>query len=158
MNLTVKIDEIDVKILTMLIRDSRTSLKEIAENCGLTSVAILKRIKHLRNSGVITGTTLFPKLEVLGYQQTTTIGINLDYAQQPKIFELIQKHIDAVELSSSVGRYDLSFLAFTKNIRELDDIIQAVRKYPGVKRVVANTWISEPHLTLENLDLQPTKA
>lgn len=158
MNPEVEIDEIDVKILTALIRDSRTSLKEIAENCGLTSVAILKRIKRLKTSRVIIGTTLFPKMsKAFGYQ-ATTIGINLDYFQQPEIVKLIQEQANVVELSSSAGKYDLTVVVFTKNIVELNNIIQTIRKNPGVKRTVANNWIPEPYFPLENIDLRPTKV
>jgi Lrp/AsnC family transcriptional regulator for asnA, asnC and gidA len=158
MNPEIEIDEIDVKILTMLIRDPRTSLKVIAEKCGLTSVAILKRIKRLKTSGVIIGTTLIPNIQALGYQQFTTIGINLDYAQQPKIIELIQKQADVVELSPSIGKYDLCAVVFTKDIGELNSLIQTIRKHPGIRRIAANIWVLYPQNILENLSLQPAKV
>jgi DNA-binding Lrp family transcriptional regulator len=107
---------------------------------------------------VITGTTLIPNIQAVGYQQLTTIGINLDYAQQPKIIELIQKQADVVELSSSIGKYDLCALLFTKNISELNSLIQTIRKHPGIKRIAANIWVPYPHNLWENLSLQPTKV
>jgi DNA-binding Lrp family transcriptional regulator len=60
MNPEVKPDEIDGKILRALIRDAHTKLKEIADDCGLSSSAIVKRIKRLKGIGVIVGTTVLP--------------------------------------------------------------------------------------------------
>ena len=72
----VKLDEIDVKILSALIRDARTKLKEIAKECGLSSAAVFKRIKQLKSIGVIVGTTLYPDARQFGYTNVATIGIN----------------------------------------------------------------------------------
>ena len=58
----MKLDEIDVKILHALIRDARTNLKDIAKECGVSSNAIFKRVKHLRDEGVIVGTVLYADL------------------------------------------------------------------------------------------------
>ena len=160
MNCEVELDEIDVKILEMLIRDARTKLKVIAEDCGLSSNAIVKRIKHLKSIGVIVGTTLFPDVSKLGYTHVATIGINLDYAQENEIVKLIQERAqkNLVELSLSIGKYDICAFLFTKSMHELDNITQAIRKHPGVKRIAINIYVSEPHFSLENLDLQPTRV
>jgi len=45
-----------------------------------------------------------------------------------------------------------------KSLQELDNITQAIRKHPGVKRIAVNIWVSEPYFLLENLDLQPTRV
>jgi len=154
----LELDEIDVKILSALIRDVRTKLKEIAKDCGLTSNAIFKRIKRLKSIGLIVGTTLFPDAKKFGYTQVATIGINLDYAQEDEIVKLILERANAnlIDLSSSIGKYDLCAFMFAKSLQELDNITQVIRKHPGVKRIAVNIWVSEPYFLLENLDLQPT--
>ena len=156
----IELDEIDVKILSALIRDARSKLKEIAKDCGLTSNAIFKRIKHLKSVGVIVGTTLYPDAKEFGYTHIATIGINLDYAQENEIIKLILERAKTklIELSSSIGKYDLCAFMLTKNLQELDNITQAIRKHPGVKRMAVNIWVSEPCFLLENLDLQPTRV
>ena len=156
----VELDEIDVKILGALIRDVRTKLKDIAEDCGLTSNAIFKRIKHLKSSGVIVGTTVYPDAREFGYTHVATVGINLDYGQEDEIFELFLERAktNLIELSSSIGKYDLCAFMLAKSLQELDSITQAIRRHPGVKRIAVNIWVSEPCFLLENLDLQPTRV
>jgi len=160
MTYEIELDEIDVKILGTLIKDARTKLKEIAKDCGLTSNAIFKRIKHLKSIGVIVGTTLFPDAKEFGYTHIATIGINLDYTQENEIAKLIRERAKAnlIELSSSIGKYDVCAVMLTKSLQELDNITQAIRKHPGVKRIAVNIWVSEPYFLLENLDLQPTRV
>ena len=154
----VELDEIDIKILDALIRDVRTKLKDIAKDCGLSSNAVYKRIKHLKEIGVIVGTTLFFDVSTFGFNVVATIGINLDYAQEREVIKLIQKRAlpNIIELSPSIGKYDLHAFLLTKSINELDSITQAIRKHPGVKRVVANIFVSRPYFFLTNLDMQPT--
>lgn len=76
----VQIDDIDDKILHILILDARTSLKDIAKQCGLSSVSVLNRINRLKKLGVITGAILFPLLNKLGFEIAATIGIETDAA------------------------------------------------------------------------------
>ena len=160
MSSEVELDEIDVKILGALIRDARTKLKDIAEDCGLSSNAIFKRIQHLKKLGVIVGTTLFFDVAKFGFMCVANIGINLDYAQETEVIKLIQERArpNTIELSSSIGEYDLCAFMLTKSINELDSITQAIRKHPGVKRVAANIYVSRPHFFLKNLDLQPSRV
>jgi DNA-binding Lrp family transcriptional regulator len=160
MDSEVELDEIDIKILGVLIRDVRTKLKDIAENCGLTSNAVFKRIKHLKDIGVIVGTTVYPDARQFGFTHIATIGVNLDYAQEDEVIKLILERAktNLIELSSSIGKYDLTAFMLAKSLQELDSITQAIRKHPGVKRVAVNIWVSQPCFLLENLNMQTTRV
>ena len=156
MNATVDIDEIDDKILHILIQDARTSLKEIAKECGLSSVSALNRIKRLKKLGVITGAALFPVLNPLGVQIMATIGMETD-ANIDEIIEFLKKHTHLVEPSKSVGEYDLCALVYAENIANLNEKIDALKRQFEIRKVVVNVWSGSPHMTYENIDLRPMK-
>ena len=160
MDSTVELDEIDIKILLAMIKDVRTKLKEIAEECSLTSNTVFKRIKHQKDTGVIIGTNFYPDTRKFGFTIVATVGINLDYAQEDDIIELISglAKTNLIELSSSIGKYDLTAFMLTKSIQGLDRITQTIRKHPGVKRIGFNIGGSEPHFHFENIVLQPTRV
>ena len=80
----VDLDEMDLKILNILIKDARTRLKDIAKECGTSSVSILNRIKRLKKLQVITGSTIYPSLKVLGLPIVAAIGVNFDGNQIKK--------------------------------------------------------------------------
>ena len=153
----VKIDEIDEKILRLLIKDARIRLKDIAKDCDMSSVSVLNRIKRLKKLGVITGATLFPRLELINLPTTANIGINLDSneSHQEEILKLIGEQTNLVEPSASVGKYDLCALVFTESVSELDKTVYAVRKCFGVRKIAVNIYSGEPHFVFENINLQP---
>jgi DNA-binding Lrp family transcriptional regulator len=151
----VEIDELDKKILNILIRDARTRLKDIAKECETSSVSVLKRIKRLKNLKVITGATLFVNAEALGFPILATIGINFNGNQNQEIENLISQETNFVEVASSFGGYDLSGLVYAESITQLDEVACAIREHFGASEVTVHVWSYPPHMVFENLDLQP---
>lgn len=157
MGAVVKIDEIDEKILRLLIKDARTRLKDIAKDCKISSVSVLNRIKRLKNLGVITGATLFPRVALINLPTIANIGINLDSNEfnEDEIVKCIGEQTNLVEPSASVGKYDLCALVFTESVSELDKAVYAVRKCCGLRKIAVNIYSGEPHFMFENINLRP---
>ena len=151
----VEIDDIDVKILNMLIKDARTRLKDIAKECGTSSVSVLNRIKRLKKLKVIIGATLYPNINALGFPLVATIGVNFDGDIDQEIIEFIDQQSFLVEPSVSVGEYDLCALVFTRNIADLDKIAYTIRERFSARKVTINVWSGPPHNSFENIDLKP---
>ncbi len=154
MSTSVEIDEIDIKILSLLIKDARTRLKDIAKDSGISSVSALNRIKRLKTLGVITGATIWPRLDSLDLSITATIGIDLD-SNENEVIKLICEQMNFVEPSAAVGKYDLCVFVVAKNVTELDKIVYEMRKCSGVRKVTVNVWSGKPHQIFENINLQP---
>ena len=154
MSAKVEIDEIDIKILRLLIKDARTRLKDIAKNCGISSVSTLNRIKRLKALGVITGTIIWPRLNSLGITIMATVGIDLD-SNEDEVIKLISERMNSVEPSAALGKYDLIVLAVADSVAELDALAYEARKCSGVRKVTVNVWSGKPYLMFENIDLQP---
>lgn len=155
----VEVDEIDAQILRALIKDARTKLKDIAKTCGVSSNAIFKRVKRLKDAGVIKRVTLFTNFACLGYTHPATIGISLSPDQEQRVTGLIQKRADLnlAALSKSVGKYDLFIFVIAKSVNELYELKDALMKEHGVGRISINFW-SKPHFNFENVDLNPKGA
>jgi Lrp/AsnC family transcriptional regulator, regulator for asnA, asnC and gidA len=156
LNTAVDIDEIDDKILHILIQDARTSLKDIAKDCGISPVSVLNRITRLKKLGVITGATLFPALNILEFQIVATIGMETD-SDTDEIVKFFKEHTYLIEPSTSIGEYDLCTLVYAENITKLNEQTDAVRIRFGIRKVIVNVWSNIPHMTFENIDLNPTK-
>lgn len=157
MGIKVRIDETDEKILMILIKDARTRLKDIAKECGISSVSVLNRIKRLKRQGIITGATLFPNLKSFGFQTVATIGIETD-SNEDEISRFIAKHTELIEPSPSIGKYDLTALVYADNLEALDKVVYEVRKRFGVRKVTVNVWTGRPHMVFENIDLNPKEC
>jgi DNA-binding Lrp family transcriptional regulator len=157
MNACVEIDDKDVKIIKILIRDARTRLKDIAKECQISSVSVLNRIKRLRKIGVITGATLLPDLTKLGLPIVATVGVVLDGHQENDVIRTIGEQTNLVEPSSSIGKYDVCALVFAESIAELNRTAQTVRKNYGAREVALNIWSGAVNMSYENINLQPNK-
>jgi DNA-binding Lrp family transcriptional regulator len=157
MSTAVKIDEIDEKILRSLIRDARTRLKDIAEECNVTSVSVLNRMKRLKKLGVITGATLYIRPDLLNLPIIANIGINLDpnHANESKIVKCVDEQTNLVEPSASIGKYDFCALVYAKDVNELDKTVYALKRCRGITKIVVNIYSSKPHFLFENINLQP---
>ncbi len=151
----VEIDETDIKILNLLINDARTRLKDIAKECGTSSVSVLNRIKRMKNLKLIIGATLYPQVGAIGMPIIATIGINIDGNYDQEIIKLIDEQSFLVEPSPSIGEYDLCALVFAKSIGDLDKIAYTIRERFAARTVTINVWSGIPTMNFQNIDLQP---
>ena len=154
MSSIVELDQIDNKILHILIQDARKSLKDIGKKCGISSVSVLNRIKRLRELGVITGATLFASLDTFGFTVVASIGIELDAnANVQQIFRFFSEHTYLVEPSTSVGKYDFYAVIYAEDLARLNERVDMVKRLPGIKKVVVSVWSGLPCLNFENINL-----
>jgi len=77
----MKIDSINWKILEMLQRDARTTLKGIAKEVGLSSPTVAERIQKLEDMGIIESYKTKINLNKLGYSLGVYISIKIRFGQ-----------------------------------------------------------------------------
>jgi DNA-binding Lrp family transcriptional regulator len=153
----VEIDEIDIKVISALIKNSRAKLRDIAKECGVSSVTVLHRIRRLEELGVIVGATLFLKLRELGLV-VATLGIDVEAREEEEILALVKKQTNLIGPSRSFGKYDLCALVYADSLTNLENTTQRVRKHRGVKQITTNMWVAKPVFNFHNIDLQPEKV
>jgi DNA-binding Lrp family transcriptional regulator len=141
----LRLDELDVMILRILIEDARSSLKEIAKMCGLTSSAVLRRIERLKQEGVIVGTRFVVDPEVFGFPFYATLLIDAADSLEPKVKQTIRARESVIICAESIGRYNLCALIRGRNIEELNKITSTIKNIRGINRVAINIWSGEPY-------------
>jgi len=152
----VEIDEIDVKILRLLIEDARRTLTDIAKQCNLSAVAILNRVKRLKTEGVITGTVLISNMKLVG-MYPASIDILLNSHQEAQIAKVISEQMNLVLLSRVLEKDNLVLFVVGKSMQKIDDLKQTLKGQPGVRKVTVSFW-NTPNLSLENIQLQSTRG
>ena len=73
-----KIDNLDRKILQIIMRNARIPSKDVAVECGVSRAAIHQRIQRMIDMNVITGSGYNVDPRVLGYATCTYIGVKLE--------------------------------------------------------------------------------
>ncbi|MCH5229637.1 MAG: Lrp/AsnC ligand binding domain-containing protein [Muribaculaceae bacterium] len=129
-----KIDNLDKKILNIIMNNARIPSKDVAIECGVSRAAIHQRIQRLIEMKVITGSGYYVDPKVLGYNTCTYIGVSLEkgsmYRDVVKQFEDIP---EVVECHYTTGPYSMLIKVYAQDnqhlMRLLNDRIQHI---PGV--------------------------
>jgi Lrp/AsnC family transcriptional regulator for asnA, asnC and gidA len=149
----INIDETDSKILRALIKDARSKLVDIANECGISSTAVKNRIKRLKKSGLIVRAALNINMTCFDYPYPILIGVNVEDDQEHNITKLIRKNIKVAGIDHTIGKYNLCLFVFAKTVNELDKLKYLIRKQKGVKNIEINIW-NKIHMNYTNINLQ----
>jgi DNA-binding Lrp family transcriptional regulator len=74
----IRLDEVDIKVLQQLVRDSRISQRALARAIGMSAPAVADRIARLENAGVIKGYRAQLDWAALGWPMTVVVDVLSD--------------------------------------------------------------------------------
>ncbi len=137
-----KIDSLDTKILTILMRNARIPFLEVARECGVSGAAIHQRVQRLSRLGIISGSQFVVEPKKLGYSTCAYIGIFLENAS---LFnDVSQKLINIPEIVQchyTTGQYSMFIKLYTKDNEHLKDVLSnKIQAIKGISRT--ETFIS----------------
>src|SRR5712691_1518924 len=104
--MAVDLDELDLRLLTLLLRDGRAPASQLAEQVGLSRPAVADRIEKLERSGVIRGTTVVIDPCALGKNITAFVscrGTGQLGAKASKAFQAILQSDEVLEAHTVAG-------------------------------------------------------
>ena len=151
----IPIDEIDIKILKILIMNARQNQKDIAMECEISSGAVLRRIKKLKASGVIVGTRILFDENVIGNPHSATVLIDVTNSFENSAKEAIRQLENVVICAESIGRYNLCSLIIVQNLSELNQTVGNIKNIRGVNSVSVNIWTGKRYIDFAR-DLKAT--
>lgn len=104
----LQLDNLDTKILQMLVDNGRKPFLEIARECGVSGAAIHQRIAKLQATNILEGSRALIKPTTLGYDTCAFVGIFLKEPDKYQAFvERIKTVPEVVECHFTTGQYDL---------------------------------------------------
>ncbi|RWP85262.1 MAG: Lrp/AsnC family transcriptional regulator, partial [Mesorhizobium sp.] len=86
------LDDLDRNLLEILVKDARTSLKELAAQVGLSSPSVSERLRRLEERGVIRAFTVEIDPLALGYTLQAIVRIR----PLPGKLHIVQKLIEEI--------------------------------------------------------------
>jgi len=118
--------DIDQRILEVLLRDSRISLKQLAQQVGLFSPSISERLRRLEKRGVIRAFTVEIDPQALGYPLQAIVRIRPLPGKLQVVQNLIQQIPEFCECDKVTG--DDCFIArlFVRSMEQLDEILDRI--------------------------------
>lgn len=130
-------DMIDLRILEMLTHDFETPLQEIGRNCGIgSSSAISKRVKKLKDRGIILRSEAVLNYDELGYEFVTVTFIKARYGEDytTKLAEKLLKIKGVVSILEILGEIDFVVIAINKSQNEYKKTMNYLMSLEEVER------------------------
>ncbi|MBN1071700.1 AsnC family transcriptional regulator [Clostridium botulinum] len=140
------LDELDLQILDLLIKDCRTPYLEIARICHVSGGTIHVRMKKMEDLSIIRGTRILLNLPKLGYDVCCFVGIYVDKASCfTSVFEEMAKIKEVVELHLTTGNYSMFAKVVCTNISDLQDLLlNKINNIDGISRTDTFISLSQP--------------
>ena len=129
-----KLDDIDLKIIDILGRDSSTPFVEIAKQIGISDATVHVRVRRLISEGVINKFTISVDNDLLGYNHLGFMGINVDpaFAAEKTIDQLLNLE-EVLEIHEMHNSFDLFLKIRAKHLGHMLDIVEnKIRKLPHI--------------------------
>ena len=140
-------DDTDLAILRLLSRDATLGAAEVGREVGLTQPAAWRRIRRLREAGVIRGRRIIVDQAALGFGVTVFLGIRLAAKGRLDLeeFERAVTAVPEVQVVQHVlGRFDYRLRVTARDIADFERILRRrIMTLPGVGQVEANVMLSE---------------
>lgn len=140
-----KIDNLDRKILEIVMSNARIPSKDVAIECGVSRAAIHQRIQRMIDTGVITGSGYHVNPKALGYRTCTYIGVNLESGSMYRqVVPELEKIPEVVECHFTTGPYSMLIKLYARDNEHLMELLNGkIQTIPGVKGT--ETLISLDH-------------
>ena len=143
----IVLDELDRSIVELLIQQQNLTSSEISRSLKVSQSKVWRRIKSLKDSGVLNGKQDLIDIEKLGFGVTVFLGVKLATKGRVSLidFEKAVTSIPEVQLVQHVlGLYDYRLRVVAKDISDFERVLRRrIMTLPGIGDVEANVLLSE---------------
>ena len=133
--MTYSIDDIDRKILYILIKDARTPFLGIAREVGVSGAAIHQRVNKLQQKGVIRGSRLLVAPSTLGFNVCAFVSIVVTESDKLKeVISALKGIPEVVECHFVTGKYSLLVKLYCRDNNHLMEVlVGSIQNIPSIQ-------------------------
>ena len=145
-------DKIDQRIINLLQKNARASLKDLSKECFISSPAIAARINKLEKTGIITGYHSTINMEKIGFHVRAFIQVQLEPRQKEEFYPYIQSIPNVIECNCVTGDYSEIMEVIFPSTTDLDDFINIIQRRFGKTstQIVFSTSVNHRGIQLHN--------
>lgn len=137
------LDELDQKIIQLLVKNARMSYSDIGDNIGISRVAVKARIQALENKGIIEEyTTIINPQKISG-----AVSCYFEIETKPDSFKevtnILNKNDIVTQIYRVTGRDKLHVHAVASSNEEMEHFLHyVIDTLPGILSCSCNTILS----------------
>jgi Lrp/AsnC family transcriptional regulator, leucine-responsive regulatory protein len=125
----MSLDDIDRKILKELQQDARISYAELGRRVGLTTPAVIERVRKLEDAGVITGYRAEIDTAKVGLPITAFVRMSITGVDYSHIIEVAEQSNEVLECHRGTGGDSFIIKVAVSSVEHLQQIIDKLTPY-----------------------------
>lgn len=129
------IDERDLRIIEVLLENSKTPLAQIGGELGITETAVRKRIEQLKEYGIIEGYTIKLNPKNIGFNVHAFIGVDISPEVYHQAIRSIREIPEIKSLFTSTGDHMMMAEVWAETSWKLEEITRKLKKVSGVTKI-----------------------
>lgn len=119
-----RVDNLDKKILNIIMRNARIPSKDVAIECNVSRAAIHQRIQRLIDMKVIVGSGYNINPKLLGYNTCTYVGVKLEKGSMYReVLQELMKINEVVECHFTTGPYSMLMKVYAHDNQHLMQLL-----------------------------------
>ena len=119
-----RIDNLDRKILEIIMKNARIPSKDVAVECGVSRAAIHQRIQRMIDLDVITGSGYNVNPKILGYSTCTYVGVSLEKGSMyRKTVASLEQIPEVVDCHFTTGPYTQLIKLYARDNQHLMELL-----------------------------------
>jgi len=123
------LDDLDLKILDRYQHDTRIPAQAIGAAVGLSAAAVQRRLKRMRQAGVILAEVATIAPERVGYPVTCLVGVRLQReggAENRRFKARMLRHRQVQQCYSVTGEVDFMLVVLARDVADFESFAQAM--------------------------------
>ena len=120
----VALDDHDRKLLARLQRDTTATAEVLGSAIGLSASSVQRRIKRLRETGVIDREVAILNADALGKRMTFIVGVKVDYGRKAEVNALLKRLLAdgrTQQMYYVTGEVDYILTVIVHDMQDYDD-------------------------------------
>jgi Lrp/AsnC family transcriptional regulator for asnA, asnC and gidA len=132
----LKIDNVDLRILEILMQDAKKPYTEVAKKAFVSGGTVHVRMSKMEEAGIVEKTTLKVNYAKLGYDITAFIGI---FLQKSALYEQVMTALkeipEVVSIHYTTGNYSMFVKIHCKDTNHLKTVLHdKIQQIEGIER------------------------
>ena len=137
------LDELDQKIVSLLIRNARMSYSEIGQQVGISRVAVKMRVQALEQKGIIEEYTTIINPQKISGAVSCYFEIETKPDMLAEVAEILKKNDTITQIYRVTGKSKLHVHAVASSSEEMEKLMyETIDKLPGVLECSCNMIFS----------------
>ena len=137
------LDEMDQKILMLLIQNARLSYSDIGEKTGISRVAVRARIQALEEKGIIEEYTTVINPQKINGAVSCYFEIETEPETLQEVIDILNKNESVTQIYRVTGQSKLHVHAVTAGQDEMEALIRGeIDCLPGIRNISCDTILS----------------